>query len=50
MIPPIQDFDWALGERQVSLERCNIRQYHIHECLQALLQLRHMEYVMNPSQ
>jgi hypothetical protein len=35
----IQDFDWMLGVRQVSPERCHFRQQDVHGCLQAFLQL-----------
>jgi hypothetical protein len=42
----IQDFDWVLGVRLVSLERCHFRQHDIHGCLQAFLQLRHVEDVV----
>jgi hypothetical protein len=45
----IQDLDQVLGVRQVSLERCHFRQYDIHRCLQTLLQLQHMEDVVNSS-
>jgi hypothetical protein len=45
----IQDFDWVLRVRQVSLEQCHFRQYNVHGCLQAFLQLRHMEDVVNSS-
>jgi hypothetical protein len=45
----IQDLDWVLGVRQVSLEQCHFRQHDVHRCLQAFLQLRHVEDVMNSS-
>jgi hypothetical protein len=45
----IQDLNRVLGVRQVSLERCHFRQYDVHRCLQTLLQLRHVEDVMNSS-
>jgi hypothetical protein len=47
MILPIQDFYWELGLQQVSLERRHFRQHNVHGCLQAFLQLRHVEDVMN---
>jgi hypothetical protein len=50
MVHLIQDLHWMLGVRQVSLERCHIRQYNIHECLQALLQLRYVEDIVNSCQ
>jgi hypothetical protein len=28
----IQDLDWVLGVRQVSLEQCHFRQHDIHGC------------------
>jgi hypothetical protein len=43
----IQDLDQVLRVCQACLERCHFRQYNIHGCLQALLQLRYMEDVMN---
>jgi hypothetical protein len=46
----IQDLDWVLGVCQIFLERCHFWQYHIHRYLQALLQLQHVEDVMNSSQ
>jgi hypothetical protein len=46
----IQDLDWVLGVRQVSLQRCHFRQHDIHRCLQTFLQLQHVEDVMNSSQ
>jgi hypothetical protein len=30
MILLIQDFDWVLGVRQVSLEQCHLRQHDVH--------------------
>jgi hypothetical protein len=39
MILLIQDLDWVLGVRQVSLERCHFGQHNVHMCLQTLLQL-----------
>jgi hypothetical protein len=39
MILLIQDLDWMLGVRQVSLEQCHFRQHDVHRCLQTLLQL-----------
>jgi hypothetical protein len=45
----IQDFDWVLGVRQVSLDRCHFRQHDVHRCLQAFLQLRHVEDVVKSS-
>jgi hypothetical protein len=33
----IQDFDWVLGVRWVSLKRCHFRQHDIHRCLQTFL-------------
>jgi hypothetical protein len=33
----IQDLDWVLGVRQVSLEWCHFRQHDIYRCLQILL-------------
>jgi hypothetical protein len=49
MILLIQDFDWVLRVRQDSLKLCHFRQHNIHGCLQAFLQLRHMEDVVNSS-
>jgi hypothetical protein len=45
----IQDFDWVLGVRLVSLERCHFRQHAIDRCLQTFLQLRHVEPIVNSS-
>jgi hypothetical protein len=47
MILLIHDLDRVLGVRQVSLERCHFRQYNVHRCLQTLLQLPHVEDVVN---
>jgi hypothetical protein len=43
----IQDFDWVLRVWQVSLEWCHFRQHYVHGCFQALLQLRHVEDIVN---
>jgi hypothetical protein len=43
----IQDLDRVLGVGQVSLERCHFWQHDVHICLQTLLQLRHVEDVVN---
>jgi hypothetical protein len=43
----IQDLDRVLRVRQVNLERCHFRQHNVHRCLQTLLQLRHVEDVVN---
>jgi hypothetical protein len=45
----IQDLDWMFRVRQVSLERCHFRQHDVHWCLQTLLQLGHVEDVVNSS-
>jgi hypothetical protein len=45
----IQDHDWMLRVRQVSLERCHFRQHDIHRCLPTFLWLRHVEDVVNSS-
>jgi hypothetical protein len=45
----IQDFDWVLGVRQVSLERCHFMQHDIHVCLLAFLQFQYVEDVVNSS-
>jgi hypothetical protein len=39
MILLIQDLDWVLGVRQVSLERCHFRQHNVHRSLQTFPQL-----------
>jgi hypothetical protein len=49
MILLIQDFDWMLGVRQVSLERCHFRQHDVHRCFKSFLQLQHVEDVVNSS-
>jgi hypothetical protein len=33
----IQDLDWVLRVRQVSLERCHFRQHDIHRCPETFL-------------
>jgi hypothetical protein len=43
----IQDLDRMLRICQICLERCDFWQYNIHGCLQALLQLRYVEDVVN---
>jgi hypothetical protein len=45
----IQDLDQMLRVRQVSLEWCHFEQHNVHICLQTLLQLRHVKYVVNSS-
>jgi hypothetical protein len=35
----IQDPDWVLRVRQVSLEWCHFRQLDVHRCLQTFIQL-----------
>jgi hypothetical protein len=45
----IQDLDRVLVVRQVNLEWCHFGQYNVRRCLQTLLQLRHVEDVMNSS-
>jgi hypothetical protein len=45
----IQDLDWVLGVRQVSLEWCHFRQQDVYRCLHTFLQLRHVEDVVNSS-
>jgi hypothetical protein len=37
MILLIQDLDWVLGVRQVSLERCHFQQHDVHRWLQTFL-------------
>jgi hypothetical protein len=49
MILLIQDLDWVLGVRQVSLERYHFRQHDIHGCLQIFLQLRYVKDVVGSS-
>jgi hypothetical protein len=49
MILLIQDFDWVLEVRHVSLERCHFRQHDVHGCVQSFLQLRYVEDVVNSS-
>jgi hypothetical protein len=46
----IHDLDQVLKISQICIERCHFEQYNIHMCLQALLQLGYMEYVMNSCQ
>jgi hypothetical protein len=43
------DLDRVLGVRQVSLEQCHFGQHDVHRCPQTLLQLLHVEDVMNSS-
>jgi hypothetical protein len=43
----IQNLDWVLEVRQVNLEQFHFRQHDIHRCLQTLLQLQHVEDVVN---
>jgi hypothetical protein len=45
----IQDFDWMLRVGQVSLERCHFKKHDVHGCLEAFLQLRQVEDVVNSS-
>jgi hypothetical protein len=50
MILLIYYLDRVLGIGQICFERCHFRQYYIHGCFQTLLQLRHVEDVMNSCQ
>jgi hypothetical protein len=43
----IENLDRVLRVRQVNLERCHFRQHDIHRCFQTLLQLGHVEDVVN---
>jgi hypothetical protein len=50
MILLIQDLDRVLRIGEICFERCHIQQYNIHGWLQALLQLRYVEDVVNSYQ
>jgi hypothetical protein len=45
----MQDIDWVLAVRQVSLEWCHFGQHDVHRCLQTFLQLQLVEDVVNSS-